>query len=46
MSETTITILGARLLLVHLPREQLQGLMFNVLDCWWHRPKDDAFFSL
>ncbi|SCV74712.1 BQ2448_7741 [Microbotryum intermedium] len=45
-TSTTITILPARLLLVRLPREQLQSLMAPILDCWWFRGEQDPFFSL
>ena len=37
--ETTITILDARLKLVHVPRSRLQTLMSPIIDCWWFRDK-------
>ncbi|KAL8280455.1 hypothetical protein RQP46_007103 [Phenoliferia psychrophenolica] len=45
-NDTTITILDARLRLVHVPRSRLQALMSPIIDCWWFRKAEDPFFAL
>ncbi|KAI5481355.1 hypothetical protein MNV49_004977 [Pseudohyphozyma bogoriensis] len=44
--ETTVTILDARLRLVHIPRGDLQKLMAPIVDCWFFRGEKDPFFAL
>ncbi|KAK4700959.1 hypothetical protein P7C70_g5281, partial [Phenoliferia sp. Uapishka_3] len=39
--ETTITILDARLRLVHVPRSRLHSLMSPIIDCWWFRGESE-----